>query len=165
MDKSLSNLDAVVLKNLLASRAEIASRVLSEKIGLSPMDTIRKELVDEYLRITYSTTLESYGLRQIELLISTRGGKTLSIGQDLLKRKEVAYVARTLGEFTIDLRAEVFVKNGAELVNMIEDVKAMDGVKDLIWSEVIEIVGRKNQIPKETLEALSKKEAILPLRL
>jgi len=163
MSKLPSGQDAVILKNLLTSRAEIAAQVLSEKIGLSPAATRRKELAEEYLRITYSTILESYGLRQVEFLISTRGGKTLAIGQDLLKRKEVAYVARTIGEFTIDLRAEVFVKNGAELVNMIEEVKAIDGVKDLIWSEVIEIVGRKNQIPKETLDVLKKKEAIHPL--
>jgi uncharacterized protein DUF4331 len=163
MDKLPTGQDAAILKNLLASRAELAAHVLSEKIGLSPIDTRRKELAEEYLRIRYSSMLESYGLRQIELLIATRGGKTLSIGQELLKRQEVAYVARTIGEFTIDMKAEVFVKSGAELVNLIEEVKAMDGVKDLIWSEVIEIVGRKNQIPNETLEALKKKEAIQPL--
>jgi hypothetical protein len=165
MDKLPSGQDALILKNLLTSRAEISSQVLAEKIGLSPAATRRKELAEEYLRITYSNILESYGLRQVEFLISTKGGKTLSIGQELLKRQEVAYVARTIGEFTIDMKAEVFVKSGAELINLIEEVKAMDGVKDLIWSEVIEIVGRKNQIPKETLEALKKKEAIQPLTL
>ena len=166
MGKLLSGQDAIILKNLLASRAEISSQVLSEKIGLSPITNRRrrKELAEEYLRITYSSALESYGLRQVEFLISTRGGRTMSIGQELLKRDEVAYVARTIGEFAIDLKVEVLVKGAAEMVNMIEEVKAMDGVKDLVWSEVIEVVGRKNQIPKETLEALKKKEAIKPLK-
>ncbi len=115
MGKLLSGQDAIILKNLLASRAEISSQVLSEKIGLSPITNRRrrKELAEEYLRITYSSALESYGLRQVEFLISTRGGRTMSIGQELLKRDEGAYDARTIGEFAIDLQAEVFVKSAA----------------------------------------------------
>jgi len=84
----------------------------------------------------------------------------MAIGKDLLKRDEVAYVARTIGQFTIDLRAEVFVQSSDELVNLIEEVKAMKGVKELIWSEVVEVVGRKDHIPKETLAALKRKKAI-----
>ena len=87
----------------------------------------------------------------------------MAIGQELLKREEVAYVARTIGEFTIDLKAELFVRSSAELVDILEEVKAIDGVKDTVWSEVIEIVGRKKHIPDETLESLKKKEAIKPL--
>jgi hypothetical protein len=118
------------------------------------------EVADEYLAIKYSSTLDKYGLRQVELLISTGGGKTMAVGRELLKRDEVAYVARTIGQFNIDLRAEVFVQNGEELIDIIEAVKAMDGVKDMVWSEVIEVVGRKNHIPAETLATLKKKDAI-----
>ena len=88
----------------------------------------------------------------------------MAIGKDLLKRDEVAYVARTIGQFTIDLRVEVFVQSSDELVNLIEDVKAMKGVKDLMWSEVVEVVGRKDQIPTETVAALKRKEAIKPVK-
>src|SRR2546428_3211916 len=116
--------DPKILKNLLVSRAEIASRLLSEKLGISPA-AIRpadKELGEEYLAIMYSSTLEKYGWRQLEFLISTVGGRTMAIGKDLLKREEVAYVARTIGQFTIDLRVEVFVQNSDDLVNLIEEV-------------------------------------------
>ena len=88
----------------------------------------------------------------------------MAIGKDLLKRSEVAYVARTIGQFTIDLRVEVFIQSSDELVNLIEDVKAMKGVRDLMWSEVVEVVGRKDQIPTEIVAALEKKEAIKPVR-
>ena len=88
----------------------------------------------------------------------------MAIGKDLLKRKEVAYVARTIGQFTIDLRVEVFVQSSDELVNLIEDVKAMKGVKDLMWSEVVEVVGRKDHIPTETIVALKRKQAIKPVK-
>ena len=47
---------------------------------------------------------------------------------------------------------------------MIEEVKAMDGVKELIWSEIIEVVGRKNHIPAGTLAALKRKAAIKSIK-
>jgi hypothetical protein len=165
MTRSLAEHDAEILQGLLASRAEIASHLLSEKLGITGKvsERTRKETEEEYLAIKYSTTLEKYGLRQVEFLISTGRGRTLAIGKDLLKRDQVAYVARTIGQFNIDLRAEVFVHNGEELMELIEAVKAMDGVKDMVWSEVIEVVGRKNHIPSRTLETLRKKEAIMAI--
>jgi len=84
----------------------------------------------------------------------------MAIGKELLKREDVAYVARTIGQFNIDLKAEVFVRSNDDLINLIEEVKAMRGVKELIWSEIIEVVGRKNHIPAEILAALKRKEAI-----
>jgi hypothetical protein len=162
MARSFPEHDTEILQNLLASRAAIASQHLSERLGISPKAAERppNEAKNEYLAIKYSTTLEKYGLRQVELLISTGGGKTMAVGRELLKRDEVAYVARTIGQFNIDLRAEVFVQNGEELIDIIEAVKAMDGVKDMVWSEVIEVVGRKNHIPMGTLATLKKKDAI-----
>jgi hypothetical protein len=166
MTTLFSKHDLEIVKNLLTTRAEIASQILSEKLGISLHTTkpTPKQWGKEYLAIMYSSTLEKYGWRQLEFLLSTQGGRTMAIGKELLKREEVAYVARTIGQFNIDLRVEVFVRSNDELINLIEEVKAMDGVKDLMWSEIIEVVGRKNHIPIETLAALKRKEAIKPLR-
>jgi hypothetical protein len=163
---SLSKHDAEIVKDLLATRAEIASRLLSEKLGIVPttIPPTSEEWGKGYLSISYSSTLEKYGWRQIEFLISTTGGRTMAIGKELLKREDVAYVARTIGQFNIDLKAEVFVRSNDDLINLIEEVKAMRGVKELIWSEIIEVVGRTNHIPAETLAALKRKAAIKPIR-
>jgi hypothetical protein len=163
---TLSKHDAEIVKDLLATRAEIASRLLSEKLGIAPSATppTSGEWGKGYLSILYSSTLEKYGWRQIEFLISTTGGRTMAIGKELLKLEDVAYVARTIGQFNIDLKAEVFVRSNDDLINLIEEVKAMRGVKELIWSEIIEVVGRTNHIPAETLAALKRKAAIKPIR-
>jgi hypothetical protein len=157
--------DLEMLRDLLATRAEIASRLLSEKLGFAPkaIPPISKEWGKGYLSISYSSTLEKYGWRQIEFLISTTGGRTMGIGKELLKRENVAYVARTIGQFNIDLKVEVFVRNNDDLINLIEDVKATPGVKELIWSEIVDVVGRTNHIPAATLAALKRKEAIKPI--
>ncbi|MDG6899302.1 MAG: hypothetical protein JRN44_03410 [Nitrososphaerota archaeon] len=162
----MSKRDAEIIKDILATRAEIAARLLSEKLGIAPsaVPPTSREWGKGYLSILYSSTLEKYGWRQIELLIATVGGTTMSLGKELLKREEVAYVARTIGQFNIDLKVEVFVRSNDDLINLIEEVKAMDGVKELIWSEIIEVVGRTNHIPAQVLEALKAKAAVKPLR-
>jgi hypothetical protein len=166
MAASLSKNDAEIVKDLLATRAEIAARLLSEKLGISTRATqpTAKEWGKDYLSISYSSTLEKYGWRQIEFLIATVGGRTMAIGKELLEHDQVAYVARTIGQFNIDLRVELFVRSNDDLVNMIEKVKAMQGVKELIWSEIVEVVGRKNHIPEQTLEALKASKAIKPIK-
>ena len=68
----------------------------------------------------------------------------MSIGKALLKRKEVTSVTRMIGEHTINLRVEVFVRDNGELLNLIEKIKTMIGVRDVVWTEVVETVGRKN---------------------
>jgi len=88
----------------------------------------------------------------------------MSLGKQLLKRDQVAYVARTIGQFNIDLKAEVFVRSNDDLINLIEEVKAMRGVKDLIWSEIVEVVGRRNHIPTGILKALKARAAIKPIK-
>ena len=54
------------------------------------------------------------------------------------------YAARTIGEHTIDLRIEVFVKDNGQPLDLLEDVKGMNGVRDVVWTEVVETIGRKN---------------------
>lgn len=88
----------------------------------------------------------------------------MAIGKELLKRKDVAYVARSVGQFNIDLRVEIFIRNNDDLIDLIEEVKGMDGVKDVIWSEIIEVVGRKDHIPTGILAALKRKEAVKPVK-
>jgi len=87
---------------------------------------------------------ERFGWRFVQLLIHTSGGRTAAVGKELLERKEITFVARTIGQYTIDLRAEVFVRNSQELLNLIEEVKTINGVSDVIWSEIVEVIGRKN---------------------
>ena len=85
-----------------------------------------------------------FGYRKVDLLIYTEGGETMNIGKELMEREEVTYAARTIGEHTIDLRVEVFIKNNGLLLDLLEHVKAMKGVRDVVWTEIIEIIGRKN---------------------
>jgi hypothetical protein len=159
MRNLLSEQDANILAHLLGSNDGVSSQRLSRETGL-PLRAIRlrrKELTKEYLTVTRALNLQRYGWRQLQLLITTSGGRTVAIGRELLKLKQVVFVGGTIGEFKIDLRAEVYVRSNAELLTLIEEVKAMHGVKEVIWSEVAEVIGLKNPPPQ-----LRTHEATIP---
>ncbi len=145
MRPTLSETERKMLRLLLDSEGSVSSDELSRQFDVST-DSIqehRKRLEETCLIRQYSLDPTKFGWRRIDLLIYTDGGQTTSIGKALLKRKEVTYVARTIGEHTIDLRVEVLIKDNGELLNLLEDVKAMKGVRDVVWTEVVETIGRK----------------------
>ncbi len=157
MTSVLSTLDREILKILLnPHNGKRSSEILSERTG-SPISTIqrrRKQLEKEYLELNYTLLIEKFGWRRVDLLISTTSGKTSMIANQLLEREEVVYVGKSIGEHTIDLRAEIIIKDNTELLDVLEEVKAMDGVRDTVWSEIVHVVGRKRSIPSYIIDRL-----------
>jgi hypothetical protein len=90
----------------------------------------------------------------VDFLISTQNGKSISIGEELLKHDEVVYVGRSVGQHTIDLKAELIIKDNAELLDLLERVKAMDGVREVEWTEIVRIIGRKRSVPSEIIDKM-----------
>ena len=78
----------------------------------------------------------------------------IAIAQKLLARDEVVYVVRSIGDPTIDLRAEVIIMDNSELLDLLEEVKALPDVKDVVWSEIVSIVGTKMSIPSSIIDKL-----------
>jgi len=150
----LSRLDKEILKILLNPDGRLSSEVLSKRTG-SPISTIqrrRKQLEKEYLELSYTLIIEKFGWRRVDLLISTTSGKTDTIANQLLEREEVVYVGKSIGEHTIDLRAEIIVRDNAELLDVLEEVKAMEGVRDTVWSEIVHVIGKKRSIPSYIID-------------
>ena len=152
----LSEVDRELLKVFLNPNGRSSSVLLSKKLGI-PKTTLqrwRKRLEKEYLQLSYSLNLEKFGWRRIDLLIATRYGKTSSVAKELLSNEEVTYVGKSIGEHTIDLRAEIIIKDNSQLLDVLEKVKAMEGVEDTIWSEIVEVVGIKRSIPSNIIDQL-----------
>jgi hypothetical protein len=145
-----------MLKILLNPGDRISSHVLATKLGL-PRTTIQRRrnfLEKHYLEFSYSLKLNELGYRRVDLLIYTGGGDTIRIAEKLLERDEVVYVGRSIGEHTIDLRAEVIIKDNSQLLDLLEEVKAMPSVRDVVWSEIVKIVGRKRSVPSAVIDGI-----------
>jgi DNA-binding Lrp family transcriptional regulator len=153
---SFSDVDKDMLKILLEPKGNVPSSELAQRLRV-PRSTIERRrdyLEDNYLSLAYSLDLRNLGYRRVDLLIYTAGGGAQPIARELLKRDNVVSVGRSIGEHTIDLRAEVIIKDNSELLELLEAVKAMDGVRDVVWSEVVDIMGAKRSVPSSIIDQL-----------
>jgi DNA-binding Lrp family transcriptional regulator len=154
--RKLSNIDKKIIYILLDPGKRASSHMIAEKLGL-PRTTVQRRrnyLEKHLLEFTYSLNLKDLGLRRVDLLIYTGGGGTNEIAQKLLDRNEVTYAAASIGEHTVDLRAEVIIKDNAQLLDILEEVKAMANVKDVVWSEIVRVIGRKRSVPTAIIDGL-----------
>ena len=165
----LSRIDRKILKTLLSRKGKASlhvdassssssslNRIIANKLGipLSVVKSRRNRLEKNFLELLYVMDLESFGYRRVDFLISTQKGMSLTIANKLLKVKEVVSVGRSIGEPTIDLRAELIVKDNGQLLELLEQVKAMSGVRDVVWSEIIKVVGNKGSVPPHIVDIL-----------
>lgn len=151
-----TEIDKEMLQTLIASNGRISSLALSRKLDV-PLTTVqrrRKRLESEFLDFAYSLRLEKLGWRNATLLVSTHKGRTSAVGQELLSHAAVTTVCRSIGEHTIDLQAEVVFQNNGELMDIIEWVKSFDGVRDVIWTEPVEVMGRNGTVPHKVIQQL-----------
>lgn len=154
--RKLSEVDKKILKILLSPTARVSSHTLATQLGL-PRTTIQRRrnfLEKHYLEFSYTLKLSELGYRRVDLLIYTGGGNTVNIAQKLLDRDEVVYVGQSIGEHTIDLRAEVIIKDNSQLLDLLEEVKAMPSVKDVVWSEIVRIMGKKRSVPSSVIDGI-----------
>jgi DNA-binding Lrp family transcriptional regulator len=152
----LSPVDRRLLKTLLTPDGRHSSKALARKLGL-PATTIqrrRKRLEKDFLTISYNLDLAKFGWHKVDFLIATESGKTGIIGKTLLKRDEVTYVGKSIGQHTIDLRVETVLQGNAEILRMMELLKSTPGIKDVVWTEIVEVVGRKMSIPSNIIDRL-----------
>ena len=93
-------------------------------------------------------------METFDFFISTKNGKINSVANKLMEIDDVTYVGKSIGEHTIDLRVESIVKDNIILLDLLEKIKGMDGVNDVVWSEIVSVVGRKKSIPSSIIDKL-----------
>jgi DNA-binding Lrp family transcriptional regulator len=150
-------LDRKLLKILLSPNGDLkSSKSLSAKLGI-PITTVRrrrKRLESKFLKMHYILDIEKFGWKRVDFFISIRNGMVNAVANKLLTSDEVTYVAKSIGEHTIDLRVEAIVKDNGSILDLLEKIKAMEGVKDVVWSEIVNIVGRKISIPSSIIDRI-----------
>ena len=155
--RDLSAVDRTILKILLSPNREMKSTVsIAKKIGI-PVTTVRRRrrrLEKDFLKVHYVLDIEKFGWRRIDFFISILQGKVNQVASNLMKLNDVTYVGKSIGEHTIDLRVETIVKDNSVLLNLLEEIKAMEGVRDVVWSEIVSIVGQKISVPTSIIDKI-----------
>lgn len=149
-----TEVDKKVLRSLLDSSGKVSSLALSRKLEI-PLTTVqrrRKRLESEFLEVSYSLRLDKLGWRKADLLISTEKGMTTTAGKEILSHDNITRVSKAIGEHTIDLHAESVFRDNKQLLNVIEWIKSLEGVKDVVWTEPVEMVGKNNSMQYEIID-------------
>ena len=152
----ISQIDRKILKILLAPNSQKTTKNISTKLGI-PVTTVRrrrKRLEGKFLKVQYVLDIEKFGWRRIDFFISIRNGLVNAVTNKLMDLDDVIYVGKSIGEHTIDLRVETIVKDNVVLLDLLEEIKGMDGVKDVVWSEIVSVVGRKISIPVSIIDKI-----------
>ena len=102
----------------------------------------------------YVLDIEKFGWRRIDFFISIRNGLVNNVAEKLMGLNDVTYVGKSIGEHTIDLRVETIVKDNVVLLDLLEQIKAMEGVRDVVWSEIVNVVGSKISIPNSIIDKI-----------
>ena len=156
-ESTISNLDRKLLKILLSPNGDLkSSKSLSAKLGI-PMTTVRrrrKRLESKFLKMYYVLDIEKFGWKRVDFFISIRDGMVNAVANKMLDLDEVTYIGKSIGEHTIDLRVETILKDNASILDFLEKIKAMQGVKDVVWSEIVSVVGRKISIPSSIIDKI-----------
>ena len=152
---ALTAVDKKLLKVLLAPNGKHSSKSLARQLGI-PATTVqrRRKRLEKILTVSYTLCLKTFGWHKVDFLIATESGRTGFIGKELLKLDEVVFVGKSIGQHTIDLRVETILEDNAEILRMMELLKGMPGIKDVIWTEIVEVVGRKMSIPSQIVDKL-----------
>jgi len=156
-DIGISQIDRKILKILLSSNGQSKStKGISTKLGI-PVTTVRrrrKRLEDKFLKVHYVLDIEKFGWRRVDFFISIRNGLVNAVSKKLMELDDVTYIGKSIGEHTIDLRVETIVKDNTVLLDLLEVIKGMEGVRDVVWSEIVSIVGRKISIPSSIIDKI-----------
>ena len=156
-DIGISQIDRKILKILLTPNGQQKStKSISAKLGI-PVTTIRrrrKRLESKFLKIHYVLDIEKFGWRRVDFFVSIRNGMVNAVAKKLMEWDDVTYVGKSIGEHTIDLRVETIVKDNSVLLDLLEQIKGMEGVKDVVWSEIVSVVGRKISIPLSIIDMI-----------
>ena len=156
-ETNVSDLDRKLLKILLLPNGDLkSSKSLSLKLGL-PITTVRrrrKRLESKFLKLHYVLDIEKFGWKRVDFFISIRNGMVNAVANKLLDSDEVTYIGKSIGEHTIDLRVETIVRDNASILDILEKIKAMDGVQDVVWSEIVSVVGKKISIPSSIIDKI-----------
>lgn len=147
----LSNTDKKVIETLLATEGFASSKDLSKQLNI-PLSTLqrrRKKLEATFIQRQYTLRMEKLGYRTATLFVSTGKRRYDPIGREILRMSDmVTFVSATIGQSSMDLRVEAVFKTSQDLMSLIDKIKSLDGVRDVIWNESVEMIGKKNTYPK-----------------
>jgi DNA-binding Lrp family transcriptional regulator len=144
--KLLDSINIKIISELL-EKPTISSLALSKKldIPLSTLQRRRARIEKAILNKTYTFNYKAFGIRVGDLIINVGKGKSDQVAQSILdKYKNNVTYCHTRIDLVHSVLAHVIYRDTAELFYLIEDIKAMQYVNSMSWSETVNVIGHNH---------------------
>ena len=142
LDSTNVRIISELLKNPTISSSSLAKKV---HLPLSTLQRRRARIEKEILKKTYTFDYKSFGARVGDLIINVDKGKSDDVVRSILKKyKNNVTYCHTRIDLVHSVLAHVIYKDTAELFYLIEDIKAMQYVNSMSWSETVNVIGDNN---------------------
>ena len=144
--KLLDSINIKIISELIR-KPDISSLNLSKKldIPLSTLQRRRARIEKDILKKTYTFNYKSFGARVGDLIINVDKGRSDGVAQSILKKyKNNVTYCHTRIDLTHSVLGHVIYKDTEELYYLIENIKAMEYVNSLSWSETVNVIGDNN---------------------
>ncbi len=137
-DVNLKIIDELV-KNPSITSSSLATTL---EIPLSSLQRRRAKIEKYILNKSYQINLRSIAGKIGEVVINVDRGKSREVAKQILKRfKNNVMSVSTRINAEHNVAAQIMFTDTAELHNLLENIKLMQFVTNLQWSEVVEIIG------------------------
>jgi DNA-binding Lrp family transcriptional regulator len=144
--KLLDNANLKIISELLKNPS-ISSLTLAKRldIPLSTLQRRRARIEKDILKRNYTFNYKAFGARIGDLIVSVDKGKSKEVAQNLLKKYKNNIVScDTRINSMHNVSARIIYKDTEELFHLIENIKTMDYVTGVSWSEMVEVIGDNN---------------------
>lgn len=154
MSVSLSVVDKKMLKMMLASERDVSSVTLSRELNV-PLTTVqrRRKRLAGLIHSSYSLDWKKFGMRSMMFFIATESVAPSKIGSEMMSWPEVSSVTRMFSSNGFDLMVQVILKTNNEIIDFSEKVRSLTGVKEIFWNELIDVVGKNDDIRHLAVDA------------
>lgn len=153
----LSATDKKILKALLSSSGATSSLTLSRELDI-PLSTVqrrRKKLESNFLEFYYQPKVDKFGWRVALIFVSMESGAANAVGNQLLSwRDSVIQVSRTMGGEAVDLVVQVVFLDNEDLIEVCDRIKAVTGVKNLFWIEMVAMMGKNTACFEKMIDSI-----------
>jgi len=152
----LDDLDLKIVNDLLDD-STASSTVIANKYG-RPLSTIqrrRSRLEKGVLLKNYSINVSKTNWRSGEIFVRVLKGRTEEVAGDIFNKyaSNVTLVSTTMNNVG-NLIIHIYYRNSPQMFSILEELRRMPGVDDVMYAEHIDIVGERK--PKFILEDFMK---------
>ena len=151
MDTLSKDIAKELIVNPELTSGEIAKKV---KTPLSTVQRRRKVLEKFVLSKAYNVDMNSFGWRIADLLIEIKQGEPHLVADDIIERsgKNIMSGSLRIGSPQINMVIQICYKSSNELLQILQDIKALECVGRVEWSEIVEDIAEGNPDIFERIE-------------